>query len=50
MKIPTGHYDSPDSLGKYLEKEFAKNLPNKGHVELNECQIHSSNDNVTQKI
>ena len=27
MKIPTGYYDSPASLGKYLEKEFAKNLP-----------------------
>ena len=50
MKIPTGYYDSPASLGKYLEKEFAKNLPIKGHEELSACQIHSSYDNVTQKI
>ncbi|KAF0147103.1 MAG: hypothetical protein FD188_3549, partial [Ignavibacteria bacterium] len=31
-------------------KEFAKNLPIKGHEELSACQIHSSYDNVTQKI
>ena len=31
MKIPTGYYDNPASLAKYLEKEFAKNLPIKGH-------------------
>ena len=50
MKIPTGYYDSPASLGKYLEKEFAKNLPNKWHEELSACQIHSSYVNVTQMI
>ena len=33
-----------------MEKEFAKNLPIKGHEELSACQIHSSYDNVTQKI
>ena len=50
MKIPTGYYDSPASLGKYLEKEYARNLPIKGHEENSACQIHSSYDNVTQKI
>ena len=50
MKIPNGCYPTPASLGKYLEKEFAKNLPIKGHAELSACQIHSSYDNVTQKI
>ena len=33
-----------------MEKEFSRNLPNKGHEEQNVCQIHSSYDNVTQKI
>ena len=50
MKIPTGYYDSPASLGKYLEKEFSKNLPINRHEEISACQIHSSYDNVTQKI
>ena len=50
MKIPTVYYDSPVSLGKYLEKEFAKNLPIYGHEEVSACQIHSSYANVTQKI
>ena len=50
MKIPTGYYDSPASLGKYLEKEFAKNLPIKGHEELIACQIHRSYNNVTKNI
>ena len=50
MKIPKGYYDSPPCLGKYLENEFARNLPIKGHEELSACQIHSSYDNVTQKI
>ena len=42
MKIPTGYYDNPASLGKYLQKEFAMNLPINGHEELSACQIHSS--------
>ena len=50
MKIPTGYYDSLANLGKYLEKEFAKNPPIKGHEELSAWQIHTSYDNVTQKI
>ena len=50
MKIPTGYYDSPARLGKYLEKEFAKNLHIKGPEELSACQIDSSYENVTQKI
>ena len=50
MKIPTGYYDSHASLGKYLENEFAMNLPIKDHEELSACQIHSFSDNVTLKI
>ena len=50
MKKPTGYDDSPVRLGKYLEKEFSKNLPIKGHYDLSACQIHSSYDNVTQRI
>ena len=50
MKIITGYDESPASLGKYLEKEFSKNLPIKGHEELSAIQIHSSYENVTQKI
>ena len=50
MKIPTGYSDSHASLGKYLEKEFAKNLRIKVHKELSAYQIHSSYGNVTQKI
>ena len=50
MKIPTGYYDSPDSLGQYLENEFARNLPIKDHEERSAFQIHSLYDNVTQKI
>ena len=37
MKIPTGYYDSGASLGKYLEKEFARNPLSKGHAELSAC-------------
>ena len=33
-----------------MEKEFAKNLPIKGHEELRACQIHRPYDNVTKKI
>ena len=50
MKIPTGYYERPASLGKYLKKEFARNLPIKDRAELSACQIHSLYDNVTQKI
>ena len=50
MKIPTGYYDSPARLGIYLEKEFAKNLPIKGHEELSSCQMHTLSDYVTQMI
>ena len=50
MKILTGYYDNPASIGKYLEKELSKNLPIKGHEEVSACQIHSSNDNVTKRI
>ena len=50
MKIHTGYFDSHASLWKYLEKEFAKNLHIKCHEELSAIQIHSSYDNVTQKI
>ena len=42
MKIANGFYDSPASLGKYLEKEFSRGLPIKGHEERSACQIHSS--------
>ena len=50
MKINKGYYDSPAGLGKYLEKEFARNLPIKGHEERSACQIHSLYDNHSQKI
>ena len=50
MKIPNGYYDSPASLGKYLETEFGSNSPNKGDDELTACQIHRWYDIVTQKI
>ena len=37
-------------VGKYLEKEFAKNIPIKGDEELSACQIHCSDDNAPQNI
>ena len=37
MKIPTGYYDCPICLGKYLEMEFARNLPIKGDEEQSAC-------------
>ena len=50
MKIPTGYYDRAASLGKYLQKEFAKNPPIKGHEELSACEIHTFTDTVNLKI
>ena len=50
IKIPTGYYDTPSSLGKYLEMEFARNFPSKDQEQLRACQIHSFYDKVTEKI
>ena len=50
MKIPKGYYASPACLGKYLENEFARNLPIKDLEELRAGQIHCRYENVTQKI
>ena len=50
LKIPNGYYVSPAIHWKYLEKEFARNLPIKGHEEFSACLIKSWNDNHTQKI
>ena len=50
MKVHSGYYDRSAILWKYLEMEFAKKLPFKGHEELRAFQIHRSYDNVNKRI